>query len=83
MLTDIDIDNRISKSESDCIIVNLQLAEKVEKICVKHKEKLKFKIFVDDQDVQDGNLTPLLSSKICFIGVKLLRAFSKPEIREI
>ena len=63
MLTDIDIDNRISKSESDCIIVDLQLAEKVEKICVKHKEKLKFKIFVDDQDVQDGNLTPLLSNK--------------------
>jgi len=49
MLTDIDIDNRLSKSESDCIIVDLQLAEKVERISAKHKQNLKFKIFVQSQ----------------------------------
>ena len=53
MLTENDIDNRLSKSESDCIIVDLQLAERVEKIAEKHKRTLKFKIFVGSEDLND------------------------------
>ncbi len=53
MLTENDIDNRLAKSESDCIIVDLQLAEKVEKIADKHKRTLKFKIFAGTEDLDD------------------------------
>ena len=55
MLTEIDIDNRLTKSESDCIIVDLELAEKVEKIAGKHeKNNLKFKIVVTDRGLSNG-----------------------------
>ena len=53
MLTETDIDSRLSKSGSDCIIVDQQLAEKVEKIADKHKN-LKFKIFVESKEVSEG-----------------------------
>jgi hypothetical protein len=74
MLTDIDIDNRLSKSESDCIIVDLQLAEKVERISAKHKQNLKFKIFVQSQyehyDLKGNKLA-------CFVYIRKYNLFYK------
>lgn len=47
MLTENDINSRLQKSRADCIIVNEQLAAKVEGIASKH-ENLKHKIFVPE-----------------------------------
>ena len=54
MLTENDIDTRLSQSRSDCIIVDSQLAEKVERIAHKHKKTLKHKIFVGTTDLFEG-----------------------------
>jgi medium-chain acyl-CoA synthetase len=52
-LTETDIDSRLWKSNSDCIIVDQQMAEKIETISAKHKN-LKFKIFVENKEPSEG-----------------------------